>query len=247
MHLPMRDPQLNVRHLSVSYGRIQALKGVSLDVQQGEIVAVLGANGAGKSTLLKTLIGAVAPVGGSISLDGKDLLHDGPPRRFVRGMAIVPEGRQILVSLTVEENLLIGAGARRGRDETRQDLEAIYTRFPNLAARRHLEARVLSGGEQQMLAIGRALISHPRLVLLDEPSLGLSPIFVKRVYQLLSEINRQGISILVVEQNVAAVLSVATRAYVLELGEVVHSGTAKEMQASRRLKEAYLGREAKSG
>jgi branched-chain amino acid transport system ATP-binding protein len=244
MHRPMPEPQLMVHDLSVSYGRIQALKGVSLDVQRGEIVAVLGANGAGKSTLLKTLIGAVAPMGGSVSLDERDLLRDGPPRRFARGMAIVPEGRQILVSLTVEENLLIGAAARRGRDATRQDLDAIYTRFPNLAARRQLEARVLSGGEQQMLAIGRALMSRPRLILLDEPSLGLSPIFVKRVYQLLSEINRQGISILVVEQNVAAVLSVAARAYVLELGEVAISGTASELLASRRLEEAYLGREA---
>ena len=237
----MPDPQLVVRDMNVSYGRIQALKGVSLDVQRGEIVAVLGANGAGKSTLLKTLIGAINPTGGSVTLDGADLLTDGPPRRFARGMAIVPEGRQILVSLTVEENLLIGAAAGRKRDSVRPDLEAIYDRFPNLAARRQFEARVLSGGEQQMLAIGRALMSKPQLILLDEPSLGLSPMYVKRVYQLLTEINRRGISILVVEQNVATVLSVAARAYVLELGNVAVSGSARELLASNRLQEAYLG------
>jgi branched-chain amino acid transport system ATP-binding protein len=242
----MPDPQLTVRDLSVNYGRIPALRGVSLEVRQGEIVAVLGANGAGKSTLLKTLIGAVSPAGGSVSLDGANLLADRPPRRFARGLAIVPEGRQILVSLTVEENLLIGAAAGRGRAGIQQDLDAIYARFPNLAARRQLYARVLSGGEQQMLAIGRALMSHPRLILLDEPSLGLSPIFVKRVYQLLSEINRQGIAMLVVEQNVAAVASVAARAYVLELGQVVTSGATGEILASRRLEEAYLGRDETS-
>jgi branched-chain amino acid transport system ATP-binding protein len=238
----MAEPRLAVRDLNVAYGRIRALTDVTLEVGSGEIVAVLGANGAGKSTLLKTLIGAVPPASGAVLFDGRDLLADDPPRRFARGIAVVPEGRQIFVSLTVEENLLIGARPGRSRLELRADLEDLYQRFPNLAARRLLEARVLSGGEQQMLAIGRALMAHPRLILFDEPSLGLSPAYVKRVYDLMAEINRQSIAMLVVEQNVAMILALAARGYVLELGRIVASGSARQLRESQRLQEAYLGR-----
>ena len=236
------DVLLSVEALDVHYGRIQALKGVDLSLHAGEMVAVLGANGAGKTTLLKTVIGALRPSGGRILLEGRDLGGSEPPRRVAAGLALVPEGRQVLVSLTVEENLLIGAVTRRDKAGTREDLERIYERFPNLAQRRHLEARVLSGGEQQMLAIGRALMARPRLMLLDEPSLGLSPAFVQHVYRLLKELNAQGLSMLVVEQNVAMVLSVASRAYVFELGRVVSAGSPGELLRSQTLQQAYLGR-----
>jgi branched-chain amino acid transport system ATP-binding protein len=233
---------LGALELNVHYGRIHALRDVDLTVEKGEIVAVLGANGAGKTTLLKTLIGAISLTSGRVLLDGVDLGPKDTPRRIAAGIAMVPEGRQVLVSLTVEENLLIGAVSRADAPGLAEDLEKIYQRFPNLAQRRHMEARVLSGGEQQMLAIGRALMARPRLLLLDEPSLGLSPMLVTLVYRLLRELNEQGLSILVVEQNVPMVLSVASRAYALELGRVVLEGRPEELTRSERLHQAYLGR-----
>jgi branched-chain amino acid transport system ATP-binding protein len=233
---------LGALELNVHYGRIHALRDVDLTVEKGEIVAVLGANGAGKTTLLKTLIGAISLTSGRVLLDGVDLGPKDTPRRIAAGIAMVPEGRQVLVSLTVEENLLIGAVSRADASGLAEDLEKIYQRFPNLAQRRHMEARVLSGGEQQMLAIGRALMARPRLLLLDEPSLGLSPMLVTLVYRLLRELNEQGLSILVVEQNVPMVLSVASRAYALELGRVVLEGRPEELTRSERLHQAYLGR-----
>jgi branched-chain amino acid transport system ATP-binding protein len=233
---------LGATKLDVDYGRIRALREVDLSVGKGEIVAVLGANGAGKTTLLKALIGAIRPSGGKVVLDGIDVSRQDTPRRIAAGIAIVPEGRQVLVSLTVEENLLIGAVSRADSSGRASDLEQIYRRFPNLARRRRMEARVLSGGEQQMLAIGRALMARPRLLLLDEPSLGLSPLLVKEVYSLLKQLNEQGLSLLIVEQNVPMVLSVASRAYALELGQVVIDGTPNELMRSERLQQAYLGR-----
>jgi branched-chain amino acid transport system ATP-binding protein len=233
---------LALERVNVHYGRIQALHEIDLTVGKGDIVAVLGANGAGKTTLLKTVIGALRPSAGAIRLDGADLLREDTPRRIAAGVAIVPEGRQILVSLSVEENLLIGAVSRRDKRGQEDDLARIYERFPNLARRRHLEARVLSGGEQQMLAIGRALMARPALMLLDEPSLGLSPLLVKQIYALLAELNGQGLSMLIVEQNVPMVLGIATRAYVLELGRVVTQGPPAELLRSERLQQAYLGR-----
>jgi branched-chain amino acid transport system ATP-binding protein len=238
----MPEHLLEVRDLDVYYGRVHALKSVTLDLGRGEIVAVLGANGAGKTTLLRTLIGALTPASGTVTLDREDLLAADPSQRVERGMALVPEGRQVFVSLTVEENLLLGAASRRDSARQHEQLEQLYSRFPNLAERRHLDARVLSGGEQQMLAIGRALMSQPRVLLLDEPSLGLSPALVNRVYDLLAELNRNGLAMLVVEQNVAMALDVAARAYVLELGRIVAQGPSATMLNSQTLQEAYLGR-----
>lgn len=233
---------LRVERLNVHYGRIHALRDVDLAVAKGEIVAVLGANGAGKSTLLKAIIGVLPVSSGAIHVDGRDIRGDDTPRRIAAGIAMVPEGRQVLVSLTVEENLLIGAVSRRERHGQAQDLENIYERFPNLARRRHMEARVLSGGEQQMLAIGRALMARPALMILDEPSLGLSPLLVRQIYRLLAELNAQGLSLLIVEQNVPMVLGIAARAYVLELGRIVMQGPPAELLRSERLQQAYLGR-----
>jgi branched-chain amino acid transport system ATP-binding protein len=233
---------LATERLNFHYGRIHALRDVNIRVGKGEIVAVLGANGAGKTTLLKAVIGAVRPTSGRVLLDGADLAGADTPRRVAAGVAIVPEGRQVLVSLTVEENLLVGGVSRPDKRGYAEDLEKIYQRFPNLAQRRHMEARVLSGGEQQMLAIGRALMARPRLIILDEPSLGLSPLYVKLVYRLLKELNDQGLSLLVVEQNVAMVLSIASRAYVLEIGRVATEGKPQELLKSDSLQQAYLGR-----
>jgi branched-chain amino acid transport system ATP-binding protein len=237
----MNEPLLALRGLSVQYGRIHALKSVDLDVGAGEIIAVLGSNGAGKTTLLKAVIGSLRTSGGRIVFDRSDATGWEAPQRVKAGLAMVPEGRQVLVSLTVEENLLIGTVGRRDKSGVPGDLRHIYERFPNLAQRRNMQARVLSGGEQQMLAIGRALMARPRLMILDEPSLGLSPVYVKHVYRLLKDLNAQGLSMLVVEQNVAMVLSIASRAYVLELGRIVAQGMPHELLKSAALRQAYLG------
>jgi len=231
---------LEVSGLHVRYGRTHAVKAVDLRVAEGEIVTVLGANGAGKTSLLRALHGAVKPAGGSIRFAGEDLTAQSPAERVARGMTLVPEGRQIFVSMSVHENLLMGAYLRRDGDLAR-DLDAIYSRFPNLAERRHMPASVLSGGEQQMLAIGRALVSRPRLIMLDEPSLGLSPLFVNNLFNLIKELNRDGISILLVEQNTAMALEVAGRGYVLELGSVVLEDGAAALSGNAALTEAYLG------
>jgi len=231
---------LDVTDLDVNYGRTHAVRKVSLQVAAGEIVTVLGANGAGKTSLLRGLQGAVKPSGGRIVLDGKDLTAAPPSARLRGGMALVPEGRQIFVSMTVHENLLMGAYLRSDA-ALDQDIEAIYDRFPNLAERRDMRASVLSGGEQQMLAIGRALVSRPRLIMLDEPSLGLSPLFVGKLFDLIKELNQQGISILLVEQNTTMALEIASRGYVLELGSVVMQDTADALSRDAALTEAYLG------
>ena len=230
---------LEATDIDVVYGRTHAVRQVSLRIDSGEIVAVLGANGAGKSSLLKALQGVVRPARGEVSFKGRSVLRQSAASRVGQGLVLVPEGRQIFVSLTVHDNLLMGAHTRR--DDTRAEIDAIYERFPNLAQRRDMPASVLSGGEQQMLAIGRALLSRPALMMLDEPSLGLSPILVKALFTLIDDLNRGGLSILLVEQNTHMALSTAHRAYVLELGRLVLEGDAREMATNPRMVAAYLG------
>jgi branched-chain amino acid transport system ATP-binding protein len=231
---------LDVAELEVRYGRTQAVRGVTLHVAAGEVVTVLGANGAGKSSLLKAIAGAVRPAAGRILLDGADVTALGAPERVRRGLVLVPEGRQILVSLTVHENLQMGAYGRRDAEVSR-DIAAIYDRFPNLGARRDMAASVLSGGEQQMLAISRALLARPRVMMLDEPSLGLSPLLVARLFGLIGELNREGLAILLVEQNTRMALRAASRGYVMELGRVVLDGPADRLADNEALAAAYLG------
>lgn len=231
---------LEVSDLSIVYGRNRAVRQVNLRIEPGEIVTVLGANGAGKTSLLRGLQGVVRPAGGRILLKGLDITYANSSRRVESGMMLVPEGRQIFVSMTVHDNLLMGAYLRDDNQVAR-DIDAIYDRFPNLGERRHMKASVLSGGEQQMLAIGRALVGRPSLMMLDEPSLGLSPLFVGRLFDLIRELNRDGLGILLVEQNTNMALEVASRGYVLELGSVVLEGDAKMLRGDAGLTEAYLG------
>lgn len=233
---------LEVSGLQVRYGRTQALRGVDLTVGEGEIVTVLGANGAGKSSLLKAVEGLAKPAAGTMRFDGRDLAGLRVDQRIAAGLVLVPEGRQILVSLTVHENLLLGAYGRRDAAAVATEIDSLYQRFTNLAQRRHMPASCLSGGEQQMLAIGRALLARPRLLMLDEPSLGLSPLLVQRLFVLIASLNRDGISILLVEQNTRQALAVARRATLLELGAVVRSGLAEDLRQDSLLRDAYLGR-----
>jgi branched-chain amino acid transport system ATP-binding protein len=230
---------LEIENLDVRYGRTHAVQGMSLTLDAGEIVTVLGANGAGKSSLLKAIQGTVRPAAGSVRLNGVDISGWSAPRRVAHGLVLVPEGRQIFTSLTVHENLLMGAYTRR--DDAAADIAAVYERFPNLAERRRMPAAVLSGGEQQMLAIGRALVARPTLMMLDEPSLGLSPILVERLFALIGELNREGLAILLVEQNTHMALATAHRGYVLELGRTVLVGTTADLAADTGLAAAYLG------
>lgn len=232
---------LEVEALRVRYGRTLAVADVSLSVGEGEIVAVLGANGAGKSSLLKAIIGTVKPESGSLRYRGSDISALSVGRRIADGLVLVPEGRRILVSMTVHENLLLGAALRRDRENIDREIEAIYDRFENLAKRRNMQASVLSGGEQQMLAIGRAMLAKPNLMMLDEPSLGLSPLLVGRVFDLLRELNDRGMAILLVEQNTHKTLELAERGYVLELGRQVLAGRAVDLLADEGLQRAYLG------
>ena len=231
---------LNVDKIDVRYGRNHAVKNVSLNVEDGEIVTVLGANGAGKSSLLKAIQGTVKLPSGGIHFNGQDIYRWSAPKRVQGGLVLVPEGRQIFISMTVEENLLMGAYSRKNADVT-SEIEEIFERFPNLKERRSMSAAVLSGGEQQMLAISRALLARPRIMMLDEPSLGLSPILVKQLFELIKEINTEGISILLVEQNTHMALQYADRGYVLELGNIVASGTPSDLLADEKLAKAYLG------
>jgi branched-chain amino acid transport system ATP-binding protein len=232
---------LSVSELSVVYGGVTALDRVSLSAEEGEIVTVLGANGAGKTTLLLAIMGAASTTRGTISLRGADVSRARPHQRLAEGLVLVPEGRQVLVSMTVEENILLGAHLRRDRQAVRHEIAAIYERFPNLGQRRHAAAATLSGGEQQMVAIGRAMVARPRVLMLDEPSLGLSPLFVSRVFDLIGEMNRSGLTIILVEQNTGKALSIAHSAAVLELGKVVVTGKSEALRNDRRLLEAYLG------
>ncbi len=230
---------LQVRNLDVFYGAIQALKGVSLDVEKGEIVAIIGGNGAGKSTLLRTVSGLLRPRAGSIAFEGRELTSL-PPERIVRlGISQSPEGRRIFTNMTVRENLQLGAYIRS--DEIEADCERVYTLFPRLRERSKQSAGTLSGGEQQMLAMGRAMMSRPQLLLLDEPSMGLAPNLVAEIFRIVLELNEQGVTVLLVEQNAHRALEIAHRAYVLETGALVLTGPGRELLTDPKVKEAYLG------
>ena len=231
---------LEVKDIHVYYGSIHAVKGVSFEVNQGEIVTLIGANGAGKSMVLNTVSGLLHPRSGSIVFDGKDLKGVAPHKIVQHGLAQCPEGRRIFLQMTVEENLEMGAFTQPSAD-TAQGIEDVYQRFPRLQERRSQVAGTLSGGEQQMLAIGRALMSKPKLLMLDEPSMGLAPILVEQIFDIIKELHAAGTTILLVEQNAQAALSVADRAYVLETGAISLSGTGKELMASDRVRKAYLG------
>jgi branched-chain amino acid transport system ATP-binding protein len=231
---------LDINNIDVRYGRNHAVKNVSLDIAEGEIVTVLGANGAGKSSLLKAIQGTVKLQNGNVTLKGEDINRWSAPKRVQNGLVLVPEGRQIFISMTVEENLLMGAYSRTDPDVS-VEIDKIFERFPNLKERRKMSAAVLSGGEQQMLAVSRALLARPTIMMLDEPSLGLSPILVKQLFKLIKEINSEGLSILLVEQNTHMALQYADRGYVLELGNIVASGTPTDLLADKKLAKAYLG------
>jgi len=232
---------LKIENLSVHYGAIQALHGVSIAVEPGEIVTLIGANGAGKSTTLRAVSGLVKPSGGTITFDGKSLAGLAPHKILRSGLAQVPEGRGIFPNLTVDENLDLGAFARSDRKNIAGDRERVFELFPRLKERLDQRSGTLSGGEQQMLAIGRALLARPRLLLLDEPSLGLAPQLVQTIFKIIREINASGTTIFLVEQNAHMALRVAHRAYVLEVGSVVMQGDAKQLAASDEVKKAYLG------
>ena len=232
---------LEVKDLEVYYGVICALKGISFEVNEGEIVTLIGANGAGKTTTMQSIVGLIGARSGSVMFDGKDISKT-PCHKIVHlGMTQVPEGRRIFQELTVYENLLMGAYSIKDQSGFKNDIEAIYTRFPRLAERRNQIAGTLSGGEQQMLAMGRALMSHPKLLMLDEPSMGLSPLLVDKVFEIIKDINAEGTTILLVEQNAGKSLAISDRAYVLENGRIVLSGTGKELAESELVQKAYLG------
>ncbi|MFS0646425.1 ABC transporter ATP-binding protein [Siminovitchia sp. 179-K 8D1 HS] len=232
---------LKIDDINVYYGNIHALKGVSLDINEGEIVTLIGANGAGKSTLLKTVSGLLKPKQGDIIFGGKSIVGKAAQTIVKQGISHVPEGRRVFANLTVEENLELGAFLRKDKEGIKKDLESVFERFPRLLERRKQLSGTLSGGEQQMLAMGRALMARPRLLLLDEPSMGLAPLLVKTIFKIIEDINKSGTTILLVEQNAHMALSIASRAYVIETGRVVISGTADELNASEQVKQAYLG------
>jgi branched-chain amino acid transport system ATP-binding protein len=233
---------LEIKDLKVAYGKIQAVKGISLHINAGEIVTLVGANGAGKTTLLKTISGLLKPSAGVINFEGKDIQGINPHNRVLEGLCQAPEGRGIFPGMTVLENLEMGKYARKNwKSELKEDLDRIYTLFPRLKERQSQAGGTLSGGEQQMLSIGRALMSRPRLLLLDEPSMGLAPKFIQQIFNIIREIQTQGVSILLVEQNAAQALSCANRAYILETGNIVKEGTGKDLLNDDAIKKAYLG------
>lgn len=232
---------LTVNDINVFYGAIHAIKGVSLEVNEGEIVTLIGANGAGKSTILRTISGLLKPKTGSIQFEGQEIAGM-PAHEIVKtGISQVPEGRRIFAEMSVLENLELGAFTRKDKDGIKADMELVFERFPRLKERIGQLAGTLSGGEQQMLAMGRALMSRPRLLLLDEPSMGLAPLLIKEIFAIIQDINKTGTTVLLVEQNANMALSIAHRAYVLETGRITLSGDAKEMAASDEVRKAYLG------
>lgn len=232
---------LKVDHLSVHYGVIQAVKDVSFEVNEGEVVTLIGANGAGKTSILRTISGLVRPSAGEISFLGKEIQKE-PARKIVAsGLSQVPEGRHVFPGMTVLENLELGAFLRRDREENQKNLKKFFDRFPRLEERKSQDAATLSGGEQQMLAMGRALMSQPKLLLLDEPSMGLAPIFIQEIFDIIQDIQKQGTTVLLIEQNANKALAIANRGYVLETGKIVLSGTGEELLASEEVRKAYLG------
>lgn len=232
---------LEVNDLKVYYGVIQAIKGVSFHVDEGEVVALIGANGAGKTTILHTISGLLAPKEGSVTFEGKDILKTPGHKIVSMGMVHVPEGRRVFAQMSVLQNLKMGAYTRKDKEEIKHSLKNVFDRFPRLEERQNQLAGTLSGGEQQMLAMGRALMSHPKLILMDEPSMGLSPIFVNEIFDIIEEVSKGGTTVLLVEQNAKKALSIADRAYVLETGNIVLEGNAEELLHNDAIKKAYLG------
>lgn len=232
---------LKVTDLEVYYGVIKAIKGVSFEVNQGEVIALIGANGAGKTTILHTVTGLIQPKHGQIEFEGNDITKTPAHKIVSMGMAHVPEGRRVFAQLSVYENLKMGAYTRKDKNEIEETLANVYKRFPRLEERKNQMAGTLSGGEQQMLAMGRALMSHPKIILMDEPSMGLSPIFVNEIFNIIQEVSAGGTTVLLVEQNAKKALSIADRAYVLETGNIVLDGDAKELMNNDSIKKAYLG------
>ncbi len=231
---------LEVKDLEVYYGVIQAIKGISFEVNEGEIIALIGANGAGKTTTLQTITGLIPAKAGHILYDGKDITRVPGYKLVSMGIAHVPEGRRVFAELTVLQNLKLGAYTRKDKEEIEDSLKNIYQRFPRLEERKNQPAGTLSGGEQQMLAMGRALMSRPRLMLMDEPSMGLSPIYVNEIFDIIKEIHKSGTTVLLVEQNAKKALAIADKAYVLETGTIALSGDAKELMNNDQVKKAYL-------
>lgn len=232
---------LEIKDLQVYYGMIQAIKGVSFEVNKGEIIALIGANGAGKTTILHTVSGLLSPKHGSVRFEGQDITKTPAHKIVGLGMAHVPEGRRVFADLTVLQNLRMGAYTRSDKAEIEETLEKVYQRFPRLRERKNQTAGTLSGGEQQMLAMGRALMSHPKIILMDEPSMGLSPILVNEIFDIIRSVNETGTTVLLVEQNARKALDIANRAYVLETGRIVTSGDAKALMNDDSIRKAYLG------
>ena len=234
---------LEIRDLVVSYGGIEAVKGISMDVPEGQIITLIGANGAGKSTTLKSISGIVRPKSVSIKFNGEELFGKTPNYIVSKGITLVPEGRRVFDNLTVAENLRIGAYLRK--DNLKADMDYVYGLFPRLKEREWQMAGTLSGGEQQMLAVGRALMSRPKLIMMDEPSLGLAPLIVKSIFKIIKTINKEGITVLLIEQNANMALKIADKGYVMETGEIKMEGTGAELLANEEIKEAYLGKQKK--
>lgn len=234
---------LEIRDLIVSYGGIEAVKGISMDVPEGKIVTLIGANGAGKSTTLKSISGIVRPKSASIKFNGEEIYGKMPNYIVSKGITLVPEGRRVFDNLSVAENLRIGAYLRK--DNLKDDLDYVYSLFPRLKEREWQMAGTLSGGEQQMLAVGRALMSRPKLIMMDEPSLGLAPLIVKSIFEIIKTINKEGITVLLIEQNANMALKVANKGYVMETGKITMEGTGAELLANEEIKEAYLGKQKK--
>ena len=232
---------LKVTDLQVYYGVIQALKGISFEVNEGEVIALIGANGAGKTTILHTVTGLINQKAGKIEFEGKDISHTPAYKIVAEGMAHVPEGRRVFAELSVYDNLMMGAYTRKDKKEIAETLAMVYKRFPRLEERKKQMAGTLSGGEQQMLALGRALMSKPKIILMDEPSMGLSPIFVNEIFDIIKAVSASGTTVLLVEQNAKKALSIADRAYVLETGKIILEGDAKVLMNDERVKKAYLG------
>ena len=232
---------LEIKDIEVYYGMIQAIKGISFEVNEGEVIALIGANGAGKTTTLNTITGLLSPKKGSVIFEGKDITKVPAHKIVSLGIAHVPEGRRVFAELTVYENLKMGAYTRKDKDEIEKTLEMVYKRFPRLEERKNQLAGTLSGGEQQMLAMGRALMSHPKIIVMDEPSMGLSPILVNEIFDIIQEVSKGGTTVLLVEQNAKKALSIADRAYVLETGRIVLEGDAKVLMNDDSIKKAYLG------
>lgn len=235
---------LRIDNLVVSYGGIEALKGISLEVEEGKIVTLIGANGAGKSTTLRSVVGLVKPKSGNISYMGKNLLNVKTQNMVREGITLVPEGRRIFPNLTVLENIKIGAFCRKDEKEIREDMDWVFSLFPRLKERTWQLAGTLSGGEQQMLAVARALMSRPKLLMMDEPSLGLAPLIVKEIFEIIKEIHKQGVTILLIEQNANAALHIADVGYVMETGRITISGYGKDLLLDENVKKAYLGENA---